>query len=121
MKRLVLLALAFVAFSAPAYADESCANVASTAGGTVVMTAANNKGNAIYIQNIGGTNNVTCSIGGVPVAVQHGIFLTAAGGNVTLQNNPVTTLAGNGQSRVPSGAVTCITGSSTSYVCAESW
>jgi len=120
MKRLICLLTAVLALGAGvAFADESCANVANTA--TTVLAAANNKGNALFIQNIGGTNAVTCSVGGTPVAVQHGIYLTAAGGNVTLQNNPVTQLSGSGQSRVPAGAVSCITASSTSYVCVESW
>lgn len=120
MKRLVF-ALAIVALCGRAYAEESCANVASTTGGTSVLAAADNKGNTLLVQNIGGTNAVTCSVGGTPVSLQHGFYLPAAGGSITMSVSPVTTNVGSGQSRLPAGAVTCITGSSTSYVCASSW
>jgi hypothetical protein len=122
MKRLLLLvAIAFALGAGAAYADESCANVATTTGGTTVLAASANKGNAIMCQNLGGTNAATCSVGGTPVAAQHGILLAVSGGNVTLQTEPVTQQNGSGQSRLPSGAVSCITGSSTTYVCCESW
>jgi hypothetical protein len=122
MKRLLLLfTIAFAIGAGAAYAEESCANVATTTGGTSVLAASANKGNAIMCQNLGGTNAATCSVGGTPVAAQHGTLLAVSGGNMTMQNAPVTQQNGSGQSRVPSGAVTCITGSSTTYVCCSSW
>lgn len=122
--RLFVLAAALFAlfFSAgAALAAESCANVASTTGGTTVLSSANNLRNGLLCQNIGASNDVNCSIGGTPVAAQQGYLLKAAGGNMTLAVAPVTTANGSGQSRLPGGAVSCITGSSTSYVCCVSW
>lgn len=119
MKRLILVALLALGFVGHAYADESCANVANTA--TTVLPAAKNMQNVIMCQDLGATA-VTCSVGGTPVSVQHGFYLTASGGNMTMSVPPsTTTLPGHGQSRLSGGAVSCITASSTSYVCCESW
>lgn len=121
MKRLILL----IALLAPCvtWADESCANVASTAGGTSVLAAdTSGRRNSLLVQNIGATNAVTCSIGGTPVAVQHGFYLSAAGGNLNLPLPPINPgTPGTANVSVPAGAVKCITASSTSYVCAVAY
>jgi len=119
MKRIVLSLALLVALAGFARAEESCANVANTA--TTVLAASANKGNGLLVQNIGGTNAVTCSIGGTPVSLQHGFYLAAVGGNLSMAVSPVTQASGSGQARLPAGAVSCITASSTSYVCATSW
>lgn len=115
----VLLSLAFGAGAA--LAEEGCAAVATTSGGTEVLAASANKGNGLLCQNLGPTNQVTCSIGGTPVSASHGFILAAAGGNLTLGVSAVTQSSGSGQSRLPSGAVKCISAASTSATCCTSW